>query len=84
MKKPVSRELLQRAGNYVIARSFSGAMGVLVVDLELSASSFYGVVFLLCKRRWTSLGTCWQDIFSGFELRLKETHQKTNLIKTSS
>lgn len=40
--KPVSWELLHRAGDYVIAGSFRGAMGVLMVDSELSTPSFYG------------------------------------------
>lgn len=44
LAKPVSRERLHRAADYVIARNFSGAMGVLVADSELSASSFYGIV----------------------------------------
>lgn len=53
--KPVSQELLHGAGNYVINRSFRGAMRMLMVDSELSTPSFMVLVscfewHLLCKR----------------------------------
>jgi len=40
--KPVSWELLHRAGDYDIPGSLRGAMGVLRVESELSTPSFYG------------------------------------------